>query len=112
MQFAVIMRDTDSSGLPQPARLALVKQTFEMLTSRPDPRIKAFYSFAGERAGLFIFEVSSHDEFQEAIGALPLSPISKAEVHAISSTQSVLKTVQQAEQRLGQMAPAGASTSR
>jgi muconolactone delta-isomerase len=112
MQFAVIMHDTESSNLPLPARLALVKQTFEMLSSRPDPRIKATYSFAGERAGLFIIETSSHDELQDVIGALPFSPIVRAEVHPISSTQSVLKTLQQAEERMARMAPAGASTGR
>jgi hypothetical protein len=112
MQFAVIMRDTESSNLPPQVQLTLVRQTFEMLASKPDPRIKAHYAFAGERAGLFIIETSSHDEFQEVIGAIPLSPISKAEVHAISSDQSVLKNVQQSEQRMAQMAPAGAPMSR
>ncbi|HYW22730.1 MAG TPA: hypothetical protein VE953_01115 [Terriglobales bacterium] len=112
MQFAVIMRDSESSSLPLPARLALVKQTFEMLTTRPDPRIKAHYEFAGERAGIFIVETSSHEEFQELMGAIPLSPIATAEVHAITSTQSVLDTVKQGEQRMAQMAPAGASAGR
>jgi len=110
MQFAVIMRDTESSNLPPPVQLALAKQTFEKLTSTPDPRIKAFYPFAGERAGLFIVETNSADELQDVIGAQPLSPIARAEVHPITSVQGVLKTLQQAEQRMAQMAPAGAST--
>ena len=112
MQFAVIMRDTESSSLPLQARLTLVRQTFEMLTTRPDPHIKAHYEFAGERAGLFIIETSSHEEFQQVIAAIPLNPISKAEVHAITSTQSVLESVKQGEQRMAQMAPASAATGR
>jgi len=107
MQFAVIMRATDSSNLPPQMQVALPKQTFEMLTSRQDPRIKAIYPFAGERAGLFIIDTNSGDELQEVIGALPLSPMARAEVHPISTVQGVLKTLQQAEQRMAQMAPAG-----
>ena len=110
MQFAVIMHSTDSSNLPPQVQLMLAKQTFEKLTSAPDPRIKAFYPVAGERAGLFIVDTNSADELAEVIGAQPLSPMARAEVHPISTAQGVLKTLQQAEQRMAQMAPAGAST--
>lgn len=110
MQFAVIMHATDSSNLPPQVQLTLAKQTFEKLTSAQDPRVKAVYPFAGERAGVFIVDTNSADELQEVIGAQPLSAISRAEVHPISTVQGVLKTIQQAEQRMSQMAPAGAST--
>jgi muconolactone delta-isomerase len=110
MQFAVIMRATDSTNLPPQALLALPKETFEMLASRADPRIKAVYPFAGERAGVFIMETDTADELQELIGGLPLSPIVKAEVHPITSVQGVLKTLQQTEQRMSQANPAGTST--
>ena len=109
MQFAVIMRATDSSSLPPQAQLALPKQTFEMLKSKPDPRIKAVYPFAGERAGVFIVETDTADELQEMLGGLPISPLVRAEVHPVATLQGVLKTLQQAEQRMAQMAPAGAS---
>jgi hypothetical protein len=110
MQFAVIVRATDSTNLPPQVAVALPKQTFEMLSSKPDPRIKAFYPFAGERAGLFIVDTNSGDELQEVISALPLSPLVKAEVHPIGTVQGVLKTLQQMERRVSQMATAGAST--
>jgi muconolactone delta-isomerase len=110
MQFAVIMRATDSSSLPPQAQLTLPKQTFEMLASKKDTRIKAVYPFAGERAGVFIVDANTADELQELIGDMPLSPMAKAEVHPISSVEGVLKTLQQAEQRMSQMAPAGASS--
>jgi muconolactone delta-isomerase len=110
MQFAVIIRATDSTNLPPQAQVTLPKQTFEMLSSRPDPRIKAVYPFAGERAGLFIIDASSGDELQEVLAALPLSPLAKAEVHPLSTVQGVLKTMEQLEQRVSQMATAGAAT--
>lgn len=110
MQFAVIMRATDSSSLPPQAQVALPRQTFEMLSSKKDPHIKAVYPFAGERAGVFIIEADTADELQELIGTLPLSPMARAEVHPISSVQGVLKTLQQMEQRMSQAMPAGAST--
>jgi muconolactone delta-isomerase len=109
MQFAVILRATDSSNLPPQAQLALPKQTFEMLASQPHPRIKAVYPFAGERAGVFIIEADSGDEVQEVIASLPVSALTRAEVHPVASLQGVLKTVQLMEQRMAQMAPAGAS---
>jgi len=107
MQFAVILRATDTSSLPPSMQVALPKQTFEMLSSKPDPRIKAFYPFAGERAGLFIIDTNTADELQEVIGALPISPVSRAEVHPITTVPAVLKTLKQAEQQVAQMAPAG-----
>jgi muconolactone delta-isomerase len=109
MQFAVIMRATDGSSLPPQAQLALPKQTFEMLTSRPDPRIRAVYPFAGERAGVFIIDADTGDELQDVIGGLPLSPLVRVEVHPVGTLQGALKTIEQAEQRLAQMAPAVAS---
>src|SRR5215472_1262493 len=104
MQFAVIMRATDSTSLPPQAQVTLPKQTFEMLSSKPDPRIKAVYPFAGERAGLFIIDTNSGDELQEVLAALPLSPLATAEVHPLSTVQGVLRTMEQLEQRMSQMA--------
>jgi hypothetical protein len=112
VQFAVIMRATDTSSLPPQVQVSLPKQTFEMLASGKDQRIKAIYPFAGERAAVFIIDTNSADELQEVIGALPLSPVVRAEVHPITTVQGVLKTLQQAEQRMAQMAPAGAATGR
>jgi hypothetical protein len=109
MQFAVIMRATDRSTLSPQMQVALPKRTFEMLTSKPDPRIKAFYPFAGERAGLFIIDAGTADDLQETVGNLPLSPVASAEVHPIGTVQGTLKTLEQAERRLAEMAPVGAT---
>ncbi len=108
MQFAVIMRATETSSHPPHVQLTLPKRTFEMLTSKQDPRIKAIYPFAGERAGVFIIDVDTGDELQDLIGGLPLAPLATAEIHAVGSLQGWLKTIEQWEQHLAQLAPAGA----
>lgn len=36
-----------------------------MLASGQEPRIKAVYPFAGERAGIFLVEVDTAEELQE-----------------------------------------------
>ncbi len=108
MQFAVIMRATDSSSHAPQAQLALPKQTFEMLTSKQDSRIKAVYPFAGERAGVFIVDADTADELEDLIGGLPLNPLATAEIHLVGTLQGWLRTIEQGEQRLAQLAPAGA----
>jgi len=108
MEFVVISRAADSTNVPPLATLALVKQTFQMAKENKDPRIKAVYPFAGERAGVIIVEAKSGDELQEILGNMPLAGISTNEVHAITTVDSVLKTVEAAEQRAAAMMPAGA----
>ncbi len=107
MQFAVIMRATDSSSHSPQAQLALPKQTFQMLTGEPDPRIKAVYPFAGERAGIFIIDADSGEELEDMIGSLPSSPRVTAEIHPVGTLQGWLRTLEQMEQQLAQVAPAG-----
>ncbi len=108
MLFAVIMRATDSSSHSLQAQLALPKQTFQMLTAKPDPRLKAVYPFAGERAGVFIIDADSGEELEDMIGSLPISPLVTAEIHPVGTLQGWLKTLEQMEQQLAQVAPAGA----
>ena len=107
MQFAVIARATDTSSLPPQAQVALPKKTFEMLASRQEPRIKAVYPFAGERAGIFLIEVDTADELQEVMGGLPLAPLVRMEVHPVGTVQSTLKTLERAEQSLAELVAAG-----
>ena len=106
MDFVVISRAVDSSSVPPQATIALAKQTFQMAKANKEPRIKAMYPFAGERSGVLIVEAKSGDELQEILGNLPLAGISTNEIHPISSVESVLKTIETAEQRLAAM-PAG-----
>ena len=107
MEFLVISRAVDSASVPPQATVALAKQTFQMLKANKEPRIKAVYPFAGERAGVFIVEAKSGDELQEIIGNLPLSGISTNEIHPLGTLDAVLKTIDIAEQRIAQMMPAG-----
>jgi hypothetical protein len=53
--------------------------------------------------------VKSGDELQELLSGLPFSGITKAEIHAIGSVQSALKSVEEAERRILAMAPAAAA---
>ncbi|HVS50456.1 MAG TPA: hypothetical protein VHJ99_16340 [Candidatus Dormibacteraeota bacterium] len=108
MQFAVIMHAVDSGNVPPQVAIGLVKQTFQLLNSNQDPRVKVVYPFAGERAGIFIVDVKSGDDLQELLSGLPFSGITKAEIHAIGSVQSALKSVEEAERRILAMAPAAA----
>src|SRR6266516_244906 len=107
MEFLVISRAVDSANVPPQATVALAKQTFQMLKANKEPRIKAVYPFAGERAGVFIVEAKSGDELQEVIANLPLSGISTNEIHPLGTLDAVLKTIDIAEQRIAQMMPAG-----
>jgi muconolactone delta-isomerase len=107
MQFCVIGRAVDSSNVPPQAVLAMAKQSFQMMASNQDSRIKAVYPFAGERAGLMIIDVQSGDELQEVIGSLPLSGVSDFEIHPVGTLQSVLKSLEVAEKQMAAMMPAG-----
>jgi muconolactone delta-isomerase len=106
MDFVVISRAVDSVNVPPQATIALAKQTFQMAKANKEPRIKAMYPFAGERAGVLIVEAKSADELQEILGNLPLAGISSNEIHPISSVDSMLKSIEMAEQRMAAM-PAG-----
>jgi muconolactone delta-isomerase len=108
MQFAVITHALDSANVPPQVAVGLAKQTFQMLSSNPDPRIKSVYPFAGQRAAILIVDVKSGEELQELISSLPLFGISKSEIHAIGSVQSALKSIEDAERRILAMAPAAA----
>jgi muconolactone delta-isomerase len=107
MEFVVISRATDSSNMPPQAIIALAKQTFQMAKANKEPRVKAMYPFAGERAGVMIVEAKSGEELQEILGNLPLAGISTNEIHAVGTVDGVLKTLETAEQRVAAMLPAG-----
>jgi muconolactone delta-isomerase len=87
--------------------IGLAKQSFQMLASNQDSRIKTMYPFAGERAGLLIIDVQSGDELQEVLGNLPLSGISTFEIHPVGTLQGVMKSLDVTEKRMAAMAPAG-----
>lgn len=107
MEFVVILRALESSNVPPQVAVALAKQTFQQFASNKDPRIKAMYGFAGERAGVLIVDVKSGDELQEVISSLPFAGITTAEIHPVSSVQSSLKSIEEAERRMASMMPAG-----
>lgn len=107
MEFIVIARATDSANVPPQVAIALAKQTFQAAKTAQDPRVKAMYMFAGERAGALVIDVKSGDELQELLSSFPLSGISTFEVHPLASLDSVLKSLEVAEKRVAAMTPAG-----
>lgn len=108
MEFVVILRALDSTNVPPLATIALAKQTFQMLASNQDSRIKSIYPFAGERAGVLIVEAKSGDELNDVISSLPFVGITKTEIHPVGTVQNALKSIEQAEKRVAAMMPAGA----
>jgi muconolactone delta-isomerase len=107
MEFIVIGRAIDSANVPPQAAIALGKQTFQMMKTKQDPRVKALYPFAGERAGALIIEAQSGDELQEVLSSFPLSAISNFEVHPLATLDGVLKTIATQEKLAAAMTPAG-----
>jgi muconolactone delta-isomerase len=106
MQFAVLSRAVDNSNLPPQVAVKLAHDTFELLASGRERRITAAYPFAGQRAGLLIVDVNSGEELQDLIGSLPFAPIVTTEIHPIGTVQGALKTTEQAQRRIAEMASA------
>jgi muconolactone delta-isomerase len=104
MQFAVIARAVDSTSLPPLVAVALARTTFELFASGRERRITAIYPFAGQRAGLLIVEVQSGDELQELIASLPFAPIVTTEIHPIGTVEGVLKTTEQVQRQMAELA--------
>ncbi|OLC26484.1 MAG: hypothetical protein AUJ02_08510 [Chloroflexi bacterium 13_1_40CM_3_65_12] len=105
MQFLVLTK-AGTTNLPPQVMLQLVRQTFEMVLEKREPRIKQAFSFAGERAGAFIIEAGSAEELSDIVSNLPFSGVVDVSIHALTTTEQALKTIKNAEQRVAQMAPA------
>ena len=87
----------------------MLKATFEHLASGADPRIKAVYPFADERATTLIVEVDSADDLGQLISSLPATRLSTFVSHPVASPQSVLEQLSEGERIMaGRPATAGA----
>lgn len=104
MQFLVLTK-AGTSNLPPQVMLQLVRQTFEMIVEKREPRIKQAFSFAGERAGAFVIEAGSAEELSDVISDMPFAGIVDVSIHPLTTVEQSLKTVKKAEQRVAQMAP-------
>jgi hypothetical protein len=85
----------------------MLKATFEQFANETNPKIKAVYPFADQRATAFVTEVDSADELGEVIGSLPASRLSVFEAHPITSPQSVIEGLSQWEQAMQEEAGQG-----
>ena len=100
MQFHVIGRMIDAPVAPPQQELALLKATFERFQSGEDPRIKAVYPFADERATAFVVEVDSADDLARLLNSLPGSRLSTFEAHPITSPDNVVAILSEWERAL------------
>lgn len=98
MKFLVIGRLIDAAVAPPAQEISMLKATFEQLASGKDPRIKAVYPFADERATALVVDVDSADDLGRLIGSLPASRLSTFVSHPIVSPQSVVDQLSQWEQ--------------
>lgn len=78
----------------------MLKATFEHLASGENPKIKAAYPIADERATAFVVDVDSADDLGRLIGALPATRLSTFVSHPIVSPQSVIDQLSQWEQMM------------
>jgi hypothetical protein len=106
MQFLVLTKASSNTTLPPQVTLQLVRQTYESVLEKREPRINQAFPFAGQRAGAFIVEVGSAEELSDVISDLPFSGIVDVTIHPLTTVEQSLKTIKKAEQRVAQMAPA------
>ncbi len=98
MQFLVIGRLIDAPVAPPEQEIAMLKATFEQLASGANPKIKAVYPYADERATAFVVDVDAADDLGQLIGSLPASRLSTFISHPIVSPQSVIDQLSQWQQ--------------
>ena len=84
----------------------MVRATLEQLASGDDPRIKAVYPFADERAAVLVVDMDSADELAQWRLSLPGARLVTFESHPITSVQNLLNLLSQLEQTVaGQAGP-------
>lgn len=98
MQFLVIGRLIDAPVVPPQQELAMLKATFEQFASGANPKIKAVYPFADERATALVVDVDSADDLGGLIASLPASRLSTFTSHPIANPQSVVDQLSRWEQ--------------
>jgi len=106
MQFIVTGRSLDTPVVPPQQELAMVKATLESLKSRTNPKIKAIYLHADERAATLLIEADSGDDLTRVLGSLPVFRLSRWESHPVTTPEAVLGVVAEAERAMAGMAVA------
>ena len=105
MQFLVLTKAA-TTNLPPQVMLPMVRQTFESIIAKREPRIKQAFNFAGERAGAYVIEANSAEELSDIISEMPFAGVVDVQIHALTTVEQALKIVKAAEQRVAQMSPA------
>ena len=106
MQFIVTGRGLDSPVVPPQQELALVKASFESFKSRTNPKIKAIYPHADERAVTLVIEADSGDDLTRVLGSIPAFRLSSFESHPVTTPEAVLGVIAEMERAMAGMAVA------
>jgi hypothetical protein len=100
MQFLVIGRHIDAPVVPPAQEIAMLKATFEQFADAANPKIKAVYPFADERATALLVDVDSAEDLARLIGSLPATRLSTWESHPVISPRIVVDQLSGWEQML------------
>ena len=103
MLFLVVGKGYENAGVPMGQELAMVKAGLEAFSK--NPKLKNFYTFAGERGGVGIWDVDSAEELSRALSTNPLSRLASWEIHALVSPEQTLSILNEVEQMMAQMTP-------
>ncbi len=106
MQFIVTGRGLDTPVVPLQQELAMVKATFELFKSRANPKIKAIYPHADERAVTLVIEADSGDDLTRVLGSIPASRLGRFESHPVTTPEAVLGVLAEAERAVAGMVAA------
>lgn len=101
MQFVVIERTVEGTGIPPLEQVSMVRAGLEVI-ARGNPKIKAAYPFADINGGCLIVEVDSGDELNELLSTLPFSALSKYEVHPTATIEGMSRVLANAQQMMAQ----------
>ena len=85
MQFIVTGRAIDGLPVPAPVALGAYRESFELLASGADPRVKGVWPHAEERATTLLIEADTAEQLGETLTALPGYMLSTWEAHAVTT---------------------------
>ena len=105
MLFLVIARHAPGfPPMPPQQELALIRAAVE--TWAGNPKTKAVYGFAGERAGCAIIEADSAAELNRSVVVNPGGGLFDYEIHSLMTAQEIVAGLTEVEKLLAQMMPA------
>ena len=105
MQFVVTGRSLDTPPVPLPQAVAMFKASWEFFASGSDPRIKAVYPHADERAATLVVEVESAEDLSSLLRRLPAFPLVRLEAHPVTTPQHLVNELNVLQEALSGQQP-------